>query len=73
MVGIRAFDICSNADDAADLATLGCTREQPVLFDACIERDRKCNLVWRKTECAFAGGVGCGTGWGVPDHAKPNQ
>jgi len=73
VVGIRAFNICSNADDVADLATFCCPSEQPVLFDSRIKRNRKCNLVWRKAECAFVGGIGRGSHWGVPDDAKPNQ
>jgi hypothetical protein len=73
VVGIRAFDHCGNADDAVDLTTLCCPSEQPVLFDSCIERNRKRNLVRRKIECALARGVGCGPDWGVPNDAKPNK
>ena len=61
------------ADDAVDLTTLCCPSEQPVLFDSCIERNRKRNLVRRKIECALACGVGCGPDWGVPNDAKPNK
>ena len=73
VVGIRAFNICSNADDVADLTTFGRSSEQLVLFDSRVERDRKCNPVWRKTECAFTGGISCGPHWGVPNNAKPNE
>ena len=73
VVGIRAFNICSNADDVADLTTFGCPSEQPVLFDSRIKCNRKCNLVRRKAKCAFVGGIGRGPHWGVPNNAKPNE
>ena len=73
VVGICTFDICSNADDVADLTTFGCPSEQPVLFDSCVECNRKCNLVRRKAERALVGGIGCGSHWGVPNNAKPNE
>ena len=73
VVGIRAFNICSNADDAVDLATFCRSSEQPVLFDSRIERNRKCNSVWREAERALACGISCGPDWGVPNYAKPNE
>ena len=73
VVGIRAFDIGGNADDVADLTTFCCPSQQSVLFDSCIERNRKCNLVWREAKRALACGVGGGPDWGVPHHAKPNE
>ena len=72
-VGIRAFDIGGNADDVADLTTFCCPSEQPVLFNSRIKCNRKCNLVWRKAECAFVGGIGRGSHWGVPHYEKPNE
>ena len=73
VVGVRAFDIGSNADDVADLATFSCSSEQSVLFNSRVKRDRKCNFVWRKAECAFVGGIGRGSHWGVPHYEKPNE
>jgi hypothetical protein len=73
VVGIRAFDICSNADDVADLTTFRCPSEQPVLFDSRIKRNRKRNFVRRKAEYAFVGGIGRGSHWGVPHYEKPNE
>ena len=73
MVGVRAFDIGSNADDAVDLTTFCCSSEQSVLFDSRVECDRKCNLVWRKAQCAFTGGFGGRAYGGVPNNAKPNE
>ena len=73
VVGVRAFDIRSNADDVADLATFCCSCEQSVLFDSRVECDRKRNLVWRKAECALTCGVGGRAYGGVPNNAKPNE
>ena len=73
MVGVRAFDIGSNADDVVDLATFCCSSEQPVLFNSRVECNRKRNFVWGKAECAFVGGIGRGSHWGVPNHEKPNE
>ena len=73
MVGVRAFDIGSNADDVADLTTFRCSSEQSVLFNSRVKRDRKCNLVWRKAECALTGGFGGRAYGGVPNNAKPNE
>ena len=73
MVCARTFDIGSDADDVVDLSTFCCSSEQSLLFDSRIECDRKRNLVWRKAECAFTGGISRGPHWGVPNNAKPNE